>query len=462
MSKTIYVNIKNRNELIKIFVVFIIILSFGNVVVNAQENPPPELWRKTFGIKGHLFDEWAKDVQQTSDGGYIIAGNNYLEETRENAWLIKTDGLGNKQWSKTFWVKNHPSSSMPNVSFDTRYFFEGAQIVQQTIDGGYIVLGSVGSVAESRYTSWIIKTDAVGNEQWSQILNEKNHVSSIRQTKDGGFILYSSKKSGKISVDVGSSQSTGNVLSKSPSGAVICDRNPLLIKMDSSGSLEWNKTIEEVYDWCPRSFQQTSDGGYILTGETFQNRYTGLIKTDAKGNLQWNKNMEISKIYDIQQTSDGGYIIIGSDRQQMISTIVKIDTSGNFQWNKTLEPIPQQIQQTTDGGYIAMSFDSFIKTDSNGNLSWKKNFEGKIYLKTVRQTSDGDYIIAGSVREGQDRDFILLKVSSIPAETTPTPAPTSTYSQPVSSQAPTPKAPAFNVLLTIGALFVVILIRKRI
>ncbi|MCK5720989.1 MAG: hypothetical protein KAI84_00495, partial [Gammaproteobacteria bacterium] len=105
---------------------------------------PYELWNKTFG--GTDYDA-AHSVQQTSDGGYVLAGSTGPGD----AWLIKTDANGDLKWSKTFGGTD----------------IHGAYSVQQTSDGGYILAGYTISFGVSGQDAWLIKTDANGNEQWN-------------------------------------------------------------------------------------------------------------------------------------------------------------------------------------------------------------------------------------------------------------------------------------------------------
>jgi hypothetical protein len=104
-------------------------------------------WNYTFGGSS---TDWAKFVQQTSDGGYIMAGYTWSSgEGSDYAWLIKTDSQGIKLWDKTF------GGSMG----------EHAESVQQTSDGGYIIAGGTKSFGAGSSDAWLIKTDASGNEK---------------------------------------------------------------------------------------------------------------------------------------------------------------------------------------------------------------------------------------------------------------------------------------------------------
>jgi hypothetical protein len=140
---------------------------------------PLEEWNKTFG-RATL--DGANSVQQTSDGGYILAGYTaYNRSCGANCsdtwytWLIKTDASGNKQWNKTFGGRG----------------YDQANSVLQTRDGGYIIAGETNSYGAGSDDIWLIKTDANGNEEWNMTFGgtRSDWASSVQQTKDGGYII---------------------------------------------------------------------------------------------------------------------------------------------------------------------------------------------------------------------------------------------------------------------------------
>ena len=323
-------------------------------------------------------------VQQTTDGGYIITGEtesydlifNILPESGK-IYLLKTDSNGNEQWSKTFGDEDYNSCGLS---------------VQQTTDGGYIIAGYL---IETGYgiRTYLIKTDSNGNEQWSKEFapslknSDNNDISySVQQTNDGGYIM------------------TGR--------SIIFDSVAFLIKTDESGNELWTKTFGDGDDdsgnFAGFSVQQTTDGGYIITGTTSFD-FVGteqadvlLIKTDSSGNELWTKTfggLAYLRGHSVQQTTDGGYIITGHiGFEQSDVYLIKTDSNGNEQWSKTFGnaqwsktlviALGFSVQQTTDGGYIitgsklyASEFDLegnasaytrdvyLIKTNSFGNIT---------------------------------------------------------------------------------------------
>ena len=392
-----------RRKIWKVLIFSFLIATIVSASVGcASGTTPPEVeWSKTFGGTNNDYGYFA---QQTTDGGYIFAGctmsygaGNY------DAWLVKTDSQGNKQWDKTFGGTGEDTATLS---------------VQQTADGGYIFVGWTGSYGAGGDDFWLVKTDSNGNEQWNKTFGggDFDYAYSVQQTADGGYILAGVTHSYGVGGD-----------------------DMWLVKTDSNGNEQWNKTFGGPGEERAHSVQQTADCGFILAGYT-KSYGAGdddiwLVKTDSNGNEQWNKtfggtNRELA--FSVQQTADGGYVLAGLTESYGAGNydawLVKTDSEGKEQWDKTFGgtgyDYAHSVQQTSDGDYIFVGWTGWygagpydfwlVKTDSNGNKEWDKTFGGtdddKAY--SVQQTADSGYIIAGYTRSygAGFYDFWLIKV----------------------------------------------------
>jgi len=343
-------------------------------------------WSKTYG--GDMID-WGNCIQKTSDGGYIISGTYWW-----NAWslwfcyfyLLKIDASGNQQWYKT-----HGTFDRENV----------AQSIKQTSDGGYIIAGYSGIPQNMQL--YIAKTDSLGNILWTRIYGTTDSFDAgrcVEQTSDGGYII------------TGETGAFGDG-----------SQNMWLIKLDSNGTEQWNKTYGGTGFDGGNCVKITSDGGFVITG--FSESYSPdgsmdiwLIKTDINGNMQWNKTFggyDFDEGRSIQNTSDNGYIITGYTYSYGTGAgdawLIKTDSNGNELWNKTFGGTDYDegwcVQETDDNGFfITGSFgwgdlqpDVYaIKTDSNGNQQWHKIFDNN-NTEDVGfyglQISDGEFVVCG-------------------------------------------------------------------
>jgi len=388
--------------------------------INAKNNDETKEWSKTYGGRS---GDYGYYVEQTPDGGYIIVGSTASYGAgRGDFWLIKTDENGTVSWNQTYGGTE----------------WDGGRCVQQTSDGGYIIVGSTESYGAGYSDVWLIKTNSTGGLEWNQTYGGSidDHGQCVVQTSDGGYIITGFQ--GQILA--ATSTMSSRVV---PSGGI------WLIKTNSTGGLEWNKTYGEAYIDKGYCVVQTADGGYIIVGATIPfetyNHDVWLIKTDEKGDEVWNQTYGGTgwdEGYCVRQTADGGYIITGKkapygyfysdvwliktdtnlERTNNIEEtipyiphnvwLIKTDSNGNEEWSKTYGGTEQDVgycvDNTTDGGYIitgrtesygAGYWDVWlIKTDENGNKEWSKTYGGRWSEGSycVRQTSDGGYIIVGS------------------------------------------------------------------
>jgi len=361
--------------------------------------PGDTLWTRTYG---GIYVDAADEVQQTSDGGYILAGFTQFGFGWYSVFfLVKTDANGDTLWTRTYGGDD----------------WDIAKSVCQTSDGGYIVAGMTRSFGAGYYDAYLVKTDASGDTLWTRAYggSDYDYAYCVRQTIDGGYIV------------------SGETSSFAARG---CDG--WLLKLDANGDTLWTRTFDAVDRERFPSVEQTSDDGYILVGETGVwggNVDLYLVKTDAEGNTLWARTYgggEWETGNSVQQTTDGGYIVGGSAESfsggwDSDLYLLKADANGDTLWARTYggrdDEIGQSVQQTSDGGYIFAGYsNSFgeqdwnfyvVKTDNNGDTLWTRIYGGRFtdWAHSIQQTANGNYVIAGRSDPGTGfQDIYLVKV----------------------------------------------------
>jgi hypothetical protein len=356
-------------------------------------------WTQTYG--GADYDH-AYSLVQTSDGGYALAGcTASCGAGKYDFWLVKTDAYGTLQWSRTYGAANN----------------EIAYSMIQTLDGGYALAGLTASYGAGKYDFWLVRTDSVGNEQWTQTYGgaDYDYAYSVIQASDGGYAI------------AGLTNSFG-------AGGY----DFWLVKTDAYGTLQWSQTYGGTNNNYAHSMVQTSDGGYALAGYaeslTADDPNFWLVKTDSVGIEQWNQTYGgavYDYAYSMVQTLDGGYALAGLTDSFGAGGydfwLVKTDSAGNHLWNQTYGGASYEIAysmiQTLDGGYALTGFTAsfgagkydfwLVKTDSAGNHQWNQTYGGAKfdYAYSVVQTADGGYAFAGLTNSygAGDYDFWLVR-----------------------------------------------------
>jgi len=325
------------------------------------------MWNQTYGGTGYD-GAWA--LVQTREGGYALVGSTTSFGTGDlDFWLVKTNSAGTMQWNKTYGGTD----------------FDYASALVQTSDEGYALAGRTESFGAGNSDCWLVKTDAAGNAQWNKTYGgtDTDEAYALVQTGDGGYAL------------AGMTTSFG-------AGSADC----WLVKTDAAGNAQWNKTYGGTNWESMHDLVQTSDGGYALAGETFSfgpgNGDFWLVKTNSAGTMQWNRTyggINRDGAYALVQTGDGGYALAGYTWSFGAGSndfwLVKTDASGNMQWNKTYGGTSRDevyaLVQTGDGGYALAGYtESFgtgddldfwlVKTDVESGLAWMYSSANTITL----------------------------------------------------------------------------------
>jgi uncharacterized repeat protein (TIGR02543 family) len=373
---------------ISVISVFLFFLASFAAVLNAQ------WWARTYGGS---YGEWGESIQQTADGGYIVAGyTGSFGDVYADFWVLKLDPDGKVEWEKTYGGRGE----------------DVAYCIRQTADGGYIVAGYTDSFVGANYDLWVLKLDLNGNIEWQKTYKVEGTYNvdipyAIQQTTDGGYIVAV--------------------------GTMGYGYGVWILKLSSSGDIEWQKVYGGAKAETAYSIQQTTDSGYIVAGETWptsSTRNAWVLKLSSDGAIEWQKTY--GGIWDdyarfVQQITNNGYIVAGDTYRAGYRDfwVLKLSSDGAIEWQKTYGGLGPDnaylIQQTADGGYIvAGDTESFgagykdfwlLKLSSDGAIEWQKTYGGSDYeyAHSMQQASDGGYIVIGDTHSfGAGRDDILI------------------------------------------------------
>jgi hypothetical protein len=297
---------------------------------------------------------------------------------------------------------------------------EYGHCVEQTSDGGYIVTGSTSSSGAGASDVWLIKTDSSGDTLWTRTYGgiKDDEAYSVRQTQDGGYVMV------------------GRSFSRDSCGDVY------LVKTNTLGDTLWTRSFGWTEYDCGDCVQQTEDGGYIITGNTWPvsegKRNLLLIKTDSLGDTLWTRIYGGDKCehgYSVEETLDGGYIVTGYTFSFSAGAtdvwLVKTDSSGDTTWTRSYGGSGSEggeaVRQAEDGGYIVAGYAYpsgasdrdvwLLKTDSSGDTVWTRTYSGSenAHGTAVELTSDTGYVVAGWIESSKGSgcyDVLTLKTDS--------------------------------------------------
>ena len=373
-----------------------------------------EEWAKTYGGDGN---ETAYAMQRTDDG-YIVAGWTDSLGDRD-IWIVKLDGDGDVVWEKSY------GSLLDDYAYSI-----------QKVSGGYVIAGKAGKKSYSG--SWlqsdifyglVVKIDDYGNILWAKKYDknvdngviQENAFYSIQQTSDGGYIV-----AGYTTIPT------------DPLREI--EHNIWILKLDPNGDVMWEKVLD-MYNRDKAYFvMQTGDGGYVVAGVaanynviSFPNPYRSdlwIIKLNSSGFVEWEGIYDWKVVDEASsfQQADDGYVVAGtSSTGGMFSSdvykpwIVKIDNSGHIQWQKTynestFEKI-SSILKVNDGYVVAGSAAGDVwvfKIDGSGLIQWQKRYGGdeSDWAADVKKADDG-YVVASNTRSfSNNSDFWILKLNA--------------------------------------------------
>jgi len=353
------------------------------------------LWERTYGEAG---DDRAFYAANVADGFLVVGSSTSFKQDKTVAWLLKLDHDGKALWNQTFFE---------GASSEFRYVLD--------LNDGFLLVGNV-FLPSGGTDGYVVRVDDEGNSSWNITLGgEKvDKLFSALETQDG-FVL------------VGLTHSFGN------------DSEVWVVKTDVNGNEVWNKTYGGAMEDAGRAIASTGGNHYVVAGYT-NSMGDGdydflLLKIDASGNMAWNKTYggaQSDKIYAIAETADG-YVATGDTLSkgegESDAWIIKVDSNGNLIWDKTVGgkrfDTPNCVMVSNYGGYLvggcSFSFGKgerdfwLFKVDDSGTVLWsctvgRTEFE-EAYA--VLEVAENEFVMAGwtnSIGQGK-YDFYAAKVS---------------------------------------------------
>ncbi len=333
-------------------------------VMKASFSGEPE-WEKEYTPTGYTNTQ-AESVQQTRDQGYIVAGYalslGYV--TSFDAWLLKLDHKGNVEWSRTYggragdafgsvqqtrdgeyvvagttesfgpnvqisgetaWVMKVDSKG--NVVWEKDFGADQAQLVRQTSDDGFIVVGTAAVGNQPNADAWVFKLDPNGDMIWQKTfeITTNNRGYSVQQTRDGGYVIVAEILNGFLSSEA------------------------LITRLDSQGNILWQKLYNGGGFTQTSSVLETSDGGFIVAGRFLQDHLghgadgPWLLKLDSIGNMVWQKTYGGINdfFFQVQETRRRGLIVAGALATYCCgyqAWVLNIDSFGNIEGCRGVSP----------------------------------------------------------------------------------------------------------------------------
>lgn len=360
------------------------------------------LWEKSYGGQhaDYLFD-----AQPTADYGFILAGSSLSNKTGN-----KTD---DNHGDLDYWIwKMNEKGDLEWQKSIGGNGFDLLQSIKNTKDGGFILAGTSssgsgfqkGEDCKGITDFWVIKLDASGTEQWQRTIggNGQEELLCAFQTKDGGYILGGSSSSSPLAVSDtkpdGKSTETTKADLFNKSEKSRGNMDYWVVKLSQEGTIEWQRTYGGKYADLLRSMQQTTDNGYILAG--YSSSPISGDKTEANKGVGDYWIIKINETGDIQWQNVYG--AEGDDQPYVIHQTIDEGyiLGGNSNSKNAL---------TTQGGIVGNGTDLWVlKLDTVGSVIWSKTFDfGKTdILTSLVENKDNSYLIGGYAKTESGRSLV--------------------------------------------------------
>ena len=398
-------------------------ISLSGVAVEGE----PSGWSKTYGHGDTYYEEASRSIHKTEDGGYIFTAVNSKDGYgSDDFWVVKLHEDGAIQWQKGF----------GGASIDAPKW------VQQTSGGGYIVTGySYSYRTGSQYCDvWVLKLNSSGTIEWQKTYGGTGYdiPNELRETFDN------------------QGNSTGYVLVGWTTSFGAWGYDIWVLHLSSAGAITWEKTYGGTDDEFGRSIQQVFDqegnpDGYVVAADTESfgagERDAWVLKLDTSGTVEWEKTyggLRLDLPVSIQLADGGGYVVgsrttsfgAGGDSAGDF-WVLKLGANGDMLWQYTYggaeDEHAEDLRKTADGGYVmtgwTYSFDAVsndawvVKLNGTGTIEWQKIYnkpyadpdDASDWAHSITQSEDGGYLVLGETDfwdENRNGDIWVFKVNS--------------------------------------------------
>ena len=403
--------------------------------LNCNAQIPDIQWQYNYG--GNSFDA-VYDQKQTSDGGYILVGatnsNNIPNfHLNQEILLLKINSMGVLEWQKCIGGSLNDSGFSINIASNGDYLITG---LTESSNNDF-------TYNQGQADFFIMRLNPNGTVLWQKTFGGSNFdfAQNVVETTEGGFVIGGT-----------SASSNGDLTANNG------NYDFWIVKINSAGVIQWQKNYGGTNDDSLYEIIKTSDGGFIMTGDTYSSslpNYHGnsdvlVIKLNSQGDLLWQKCFGGSGSdsgSSIIETSDGNFLIGASSQSTNYDVtgnhggffdfwVFKITPSGTIIWQKALGGSSgdqlTQVSQATDGNYLACGASEstdgdltinnggrdfwVVKLSTSGTLLWQKTMGlgGNEIANTIIQTNDGGYLVAGQTANPglTTSDLWVIKLSN--------------------------------------------------
>jgi hypothetical protein len=372
------------------------------------QSGPDTLWTHTYGGSGN---DWCYAVRQTSDEGFIFAGQSNSISSQYDVYLVRTNCDGDTLWTRRFGGSGN----------------DGARAICETTDGGFIVAGSTVSYGAGLSDVYLLRLTSTGDTVWTRAFGGAagDYGRAVVQAADGGFVVAG------ITASFGAGGS-----------------DAYLLKTNAQGTLLWSRTYGTAQADEGRGLARTLDNGYLLAGSTWSAGGSWsdalLIRTDSNGDTLWMHTYggaDQDWFNAVSPTADGGFIAAGQSWLPEATNpdiyLLKLNSSGTTQWTRLLSgpgaDEANAVIQASDGGFFAAGYTAptggsttdcyIVKTDSTGQQEWARVYGGSqadVAWDAIQTMNDG-FVVCGetnSIGHGNyDYYVVATGAAALPGDT---------------------------------------------